>query len=445
MIINMLILKNFNKVFSSIFVIVILFFINFYLAAKASGLKQCCDAVAYFNESVYIFSGDKNIAQAHNYGYPLFIKLLTALGADSTLKISLVTDLLLLISACYFVKTCKKYFNLKSSSLYTIVLISCVPISYGFSGFLLTEALIAPLFFILLNLLIVNQFATSEKLWIITYLLIMVTASYSWMVRPALLWLPIFLLVWLSFTNKTRLAQITAKFAMGVFTILIVAIPQYLLVTTQPQKFQRPWLDGVLHLNLAQGQSEWSKNIYRYATNLSPCGAPPFNFSPNNLSYEQAMSNQYEYSIFELLKSFLLHLFSGWDALPGPSYIQDISYLPWILVTLFSGFFLSAPIILFYLVFFRRVPFKIPERRSALLWLALFLASQIFLLNTATEFRFNLFGWMVSGFIWIYLISTLREHLRIKPILMISFILTISVLVVGQYTLNLSNVWKNCI
>lgn len=441
----MLMLKNLNRVFNSIYFIVILFSINFYLAAKASGLKQCCDAVAYFNESVYIFSGDKNIAQAHNYGYPLFIKLLTALGADSTLKISVATDLLLLISACYFVKTCKKYFNITSSSLYSLVLIFCVPISYGFSGFLLTEALIAPLFFILLNLLVVNQFAASEKLRILTYSLIMVTASYAWMVRPALLWLPIFLLVWLSFTSKTSLAQVTAKIAIGVFTMLMIALPQYVLVTTQPQKFLRPWLDGVLHLNLAQGQSEWSRNIYRYATNLSTCGAPPFNFSPSNLSYEQAMSNQYDYNTFELLKSYLLHLFSGWDALPGPSYIQDISYLPWILVTLFSGFFLSAPIILFYLVFFKRVPLKTPEKRSALLLLAMFLASQMFLLNTATEFRFNLFGWMVSGFIWIYLTSTLKEHLKIKPILMISFILTISVVVVGQYTLNLSNVWKNCI
>ena len=441
----MLMLKNLNKVFNSIYLIVILFSINFYLAAKASGLKQCCDAVAYFNESVYIFSGDKNIAQAHNYGYPLFIKLLTALGADSTLKISVATDLLLLISACYFVKTCKKYFNITSSSLYSLVLIFCVPISYGFSGFLLTEALIAPLFFILLNLLVVNQFTTSEKIRILTYSLIMVTASYAWMVRPALLWLPIFLLVWLSFTSKTSLAQVTAKIAIGVFTMLMIALPQYVLVTTQPQKFLRPWLDGVLHLNLAQGQSEWSRNIYRYATNLSTCGAPPFNFSPNNLSYEQAMSNQYDYSTFELLKSYLLHLFSGWDALPGPSYIQDISYLPWILVTLFSGFFLSAPILLFYLVFLKRVPLKTPVKRSALLLLALFLGSQMLLLNTATEFRFNLFGWMVSGLIWINLASFLKAHLKMKSILLMSLILTFSVLIIGQYTLNLSDVWKSCI
>jgi hypothetical protein len=441
----MLILKNLNKLLSSIYLIVILFSINFFLAAKASGLKQCCDAVAYFNESVYIFSGDKNIAPAHNYGYPLFIKLLTALGADSTLKISVATDLLLLISACYFVKTCKKYFNIKSTSLYSLVLIFCVPISYGFSGFLLTEALIAPLFFILLNLLVVNQFATSEKIRTLTYLLIMVTASYAWMVRPALLWLPIFLLVWLSFTSKTSLAQVTAKIAIGVFTMFMIVLPQYVLVTTQPQKFLRPWLDGILHLNLAQGQSEWSRNIYRYATNLSTCGAPPFNFSPHNLSYEQAMSNQYDYNTFELLKSYLLHLFSGWDALPGPSYIQDISYFPWILVTLFSGFFLSGLLILLYLLFFKRVPLRAPEKKFAFLLLALFLASQLLLLNTATEFRFNLFGWMISGFIWIFMTSFLKVHLRVKLIFLMSFILTISVLVIGQYTLNLSDVWKNCI
>jgi hypothetical protein len=441
----MLTLKNVNKIFSNIYFIAILFSINVYLAAKASGLKQCCDAVAYFNESVYIFAGDKNIAQAHNYGFPLFIKLLTALGADTTIKISIVTDLLLLISAFYFVKTCKKYFNLEYSSLYSLVLIFCVPISYGYSGFLLTEALIAPLSFLLLNLLVVNQFTTSKKARIITYLLIMVTASFAWMVRPALLWLPVFLLVWLSFISKTSFAEMIKRIALGIFTMLIISLPQYVLVTTQPQKFLRPWLDGVLHLNLAQGQSEWSRNIYRYATNLSTCGAPPFNFSPNNLSYEQAMSNQYDYNTFEVLKSYLLHLFSGWDALPGPSYIQDISYFPWILVTLFSGFFLSGPLILLYLLFFKRVSLKAPEKKFLFLLLALFSVSQLLLLNTATEFRFNLFGWMISGFIWIYMTSILKVHLRIKLIFLMSFILTISVLFIGQYTLNLSDVWKNCI
>jgi hypothetical protein len=440
----MLTLNNTNKAFSNIYFIVAVFSINVYLAARASGLKQCCDAVAYFNESVYIFTGQKNIAQAHNYGYPLFVKFITALGADTTRKISIVTVLILLSLACYFVKTCKTYFNFKSNSLYFFVLVFCLPISYGYSGFLLTEALIAPLFFLLLNLFIVNNFATSEKTRMFTYLLIMATASFAWMVRPALLWLPIFLLVWLSFTGKTNFAQIIIKITLGFFTILFISLPQYVLVTTQPQKILRPWLDGVLHLNLAQGQSEWSRNIYRYATNLSTCGAPPFNFSPNDLTYEQAMNNQYDYSIFEVFKSFLLHLFSGWDALPGPSYIQEISYFPWILVTLFSGFFLSGPLILLYLLFFKRVLLRTTEKKFVLLLLALFLASQLLLLNTATEFRFNLFGWMISGFIWIFMTSFLKVHIRIKLILLMSFILTIIVLVIGQYTLNLSDVWKNC-
>lgn len=442
---NMLMPKKLDKVLSNIYFIVSLLSINIYLAAKASGLKQCCDAVAYFNESVYIFTGDKNIAQAHNYGYPLFLKLLTVLGADTTLKISILTNLLLVISACFFVKTCKKYLHIGSNSLYSLVLIFCVPISYGYSGFLLTEALIAPLFFLLLNLLVINQFTTNEKARMFTYLLIMVTASFAWMVRPALLWLPFFLLVWLSSSNKTNLTQVIVKNTLGIFIIVIVALPQYVLVTTQPQKFLRPWLDGVLHLNLAQGQNEWSRNIYRYATNLSTCGSPPFNFSPNNLTYEQAISNQYDYSTLYVIKSFLLHLFSGWDALPGPSYIQEISYLPWILVTLFSGLFISAPLILLYLVFFKRVALKVLDKKFVLLVLALFFASQMSLLNTATEFRFNLFGWLVSGFIWIYLTSFLRAHLRMKPILLVSSILTFSVLIVGQYTLNLSGVWKSCI
>jgi hypothetical protein len=157
------------------------------------------------------------------------------------------------------------------------------------------------------------------------------------------------------------------------------------------------------------------------------------------------MNNEYSYSVFERLQTYLFHIVSGWDALPGPSYIQSISYFPWILVTFFAGFFISAPVILSFLVFSKRTKLQNTERKFAFTLLSIFLVTQIVLLNTATEFRFNILGWMVSGLIWIFLIAVLKVNLKSKPIVLLVFILTLAVISIGQYTLNISDVWKNCV
>jgi hypothetical protein len=162
------------------------------------------------------------------------------------------------------------------------------------------------------------------------------------------------------------------------------------------------------------------------------------------LSIENALRVNYDYSFIETLKSFLLHFVSGWDALPGPSYIQELSFFPWIFVTLFSGLFIAGPMILLYFAIVKKTYFQNNEKRFALFLLLVFNASQLALLNTATEFRFNLLGWMVSGLIWIFVVSVLKDYLKLKPIALLIIILTLGVIIIGQYTLNLSEVWKNC-
>ena len=438
-------IKFLNKIINSLYLIGLLVFINIYLAGKASKLSQCCDVQSYINDSFNIFGGKIDTSTLHNYGYPTFIKVISYLGAKTNYKIAVMSVSLLLISALLFAKTCKKYFMIKNNYLYSTVLVFCIPISYGFSGFFLTEAITPILFFLLLNLIVITYFNSSTNTKTIEYLLIIAISSFTWMVRPAYLWLPFFLIFWLNLTDKTNLANILKKLALGLVTIIIIALPQYISVTTQPTKYSRPILDGVLRLNLAQGQTEWSKNIYRYATNVSSCGTQSLNFSPNNLTIGQATNENYSYNIFEMFKTYLLHIVSGWDALPGPSYIQSISYFPWIFVTIFSGFFIASPIVLLFLLFSKRANLQNTERKFAFTLLALFLASQIVLLNTATEFRFNIFGWMVSGLIWIFLIAVLKVNLKTKPTVILILILTLTVVTIGQYTLNLSDVWRNCV
>ena len=339
---------------------------------------------------------------------------------------------------------------IKTNFLYSTVLIFCFPLSYGFSGFFLTEAITPILLFSLLSLIVITYFNNSTNTKTIEYLLIIAISSFTWMARPAYLWLPFFLLIWLNLPYKTSVVKIFQRLLLGLSTIIIIALPQYIAVSTQPTKYLRPIFDGVLRLNLAQGQTQWSKNFYRYATNVSSCGVDgtaggPIHFSPKNLTYEQAMNNEYSYSVFERLQTYLFHIVSGWDALPGPSYIQSISYFPWILVTFFAGFFISAPVILSFLVFSKRTKLQNTERKFAFTLLSIFLVTQIVLLNTATEFRFNILGWMVSGLIWIFLIAVLKVNLKSKPIVLLVFILTLAVISIGQYTLNISDVWKNCV
>lgn len=446
----MKIVKYISKIISSLYFIVFLILVNIYLAGTASKLKQCCDVESYIKDSYNIFGGKVDTSFLQNYGYATFIKLVNYLGANTNYKIAVISVSLLLISALLFAKTCNKYFLIKTNSLYSTVLIFCLPISYGFSGFFLTEAITPILFFLLLNLIVITYFNSSTKTKTIEYLSIVAISSFAWMVRPALLWLPIFFIIWLNLSNKTSLSSILKRLVLGLSTIIIVALPQYISATIQPTKYFRPILDGVLRLNLAQDQTRWSKNFYRYATNVSSCGTDgiggeSFHFSPNKLTMDQALNNDYSYNLFDTFKAYLFHIVSGWDALPGPSYIQSISYFPWILVTLLAGFFIAAPILLLFLVFSKKINLQRTERKFAFTLLALFFASQAVLLNTATEFRFNIFGWMVSGLIWIFLISVLKVNLRTKPVMILIILLTLSVIAIGQYTLNLSDVWKNCI
>ena len=414
-----------------------------FFSAKNSSLSQCCDAEQYTWDAQNIF-GVNEIQPWHNYGYGLFLHILFALGIKTRLAVAIFQSIILIISAFYFTKVYSTHFQINFKFLYTLVLLFCLPISYGFSAFFLTEALVFPALFILFGLsvgLFENVAVKSKK---DKYLLIIGIVTFIWMIRPALIWLPILFMALL--TVKYDASKKLNRFVKGILVLAVITLPQYLLAKNTIMEFnKRPFADGVLHLNLAKAQSDWSLNYYRYATNLSGCGYPRLNFSPVDITGEQATTYTGDYSFIQKLYTYLQHIVSGWDALPGISYINHFTWLPWIFITFVSGFFICAPIILAYLLFSNKKYFSNIKKIPAYRLLIIFLVTQAVLINTATEFRFNIIGWFVCGVIWIYLYKNFRSIIRVRYILLLSISLSTIVLVLGQLALNASEIWQKCL
>lgn len=421
----------------------VLILLTIFFSAKNSRLAQCCDAEQYTWDAQNIF-GVNEIHPWHNYGYGFFLHILFSLGIKTRLAVSIVQSMILIISAFYFTKVYSKHFQINFKYLYTLVLLFCLPFSYGFSAFFLTEALVLPALFILVSLSVglfsgeVNKFKKDK------YLIIIAVATFIWMIRPALIWLPILFIALL--TIKYDATNKLIRFIKGILVLVLITIPQYLLARNTIIDFNKqPFIDGVLHLNLAKVQSDWSLNYYRYATNLSGCGDPRLNFSPVDITGEQATTYIGDYNFIQKLYTYLQHIVSGWDALPGISYISNFSWFPWIFITLASGFFICSPIILAYLLFSNKKFFVNVNKVPAYRLLIIFLVTQAVLVNTATEFRFNIMGWLICGLIWIYLYRNFKSIIKIKYVVFLSTTITVLIVVLGQLALNTSDIWKICL
>ena len=154
------------------------------------------------------------------------------------------------------------------------------------------------------------------------------------------------------------------------------------------------------------------------------------------------------------------HLVSGWDPLPSPTYMSSWTVSPWIFVTLVSGFVVAAPLL--------ACSWLAAETRS--LWagwrlrtesvvdmsrfafaasvagvLVFFGVTQFELMRTATEFRFNLMGWLSGGACLVLLIAAGWPPRRLL-VLYVGMSVTLSavILIIGQMTLDYSAYWLQC-
>ena len=289
------------------------------------------------------------------------------------------------------------------------------------------------------------------------------------MTRPALIWVPVVvgllvgLMVLASMVllrtrhhdlsvrppSLLRVASLIAAFLFGVaFTLL-------------PQLAFDSRSGDLLKLDLASGQAQGSVTVWRYATNHSGCGPAGLGFSPLSIDLGPIRSGQIVTPASALwgLTTSVAHLVSGWDPLPSPTYASSLSVSPWILVTLVSGFVRAAPLF--------ACSWLVAEMRS--LWAGwrrdksavrvsqlAFVASvagvlvfvgvtQLQLVKTATEFRYNLMGWLGAGVCLVFLIAS-GWLSRKRLVLYAGMSVTISavILIIGQMTLDYSAYWLQC-
>ena len=419
----------------------LLIFLNIFLAHKSSKMPQCCDALIYQSDAKALFSNGY-FYELHNYLYPLLLRIFMIFDIQSRGTVAFAQCLLLLISGFILRKRIRVFFPKHDPVTYPVILSFLLPFSYGFSGYYLSEALTLPLLLIYVSEVIVKIYSKAKMF---NNLKLIGLSTLLWMTRPAYLWLPIFTLIFILLTEKANFRDKIIGFFVYVTSILVVIFPQYLIsISPGSNNKDRPFINGVLHLNLASAQSSWSNNYYRYATNLSGCGESlMFNFSPQGLTGENALNYIYEYNQIEKLKAWLLHFVSGWDALPGISYVADISYFPWIFVTLFSGVFILGPILVLSNLATKKKYSNQNDGYFLKYIVYLFMFSQLSLLNTAAEFRFNILGWILGLISWLTVLKSQKQNIRM--VIFFATVITSIIIFIGLHTLNYSPIWRNCL
>jgi hypothetical protein len=232
-------------------------------------------------------------------------------------------------------------------------------------------------------------------------------------------------------------------------------------------------LDGnisdALKLNLAGGQGQASLIEWRYATNLTGyttnhpgCGPAAVVFSPLTSDIWSIVNGTVRVPSSPLwtMATNVAHLVSGWDPLPSPTYMSSWSVFPWILVTLVSGFVVAGPLLAcsglvtearsMWAGWRLRTESAVDMSRFAFVasllgLLALFGVTEIALLRTATEFRYNVMAWLIGGACLVFLIASgWMSRTRLVRYVGTSLALSAVILIIGQMTLNYSQFWLEC-
>jgi 4-amino-4-deoxy-L-arabinose transferase-like glycosyltransferase len=304
-----------------------------------------------------------------------------------------------------------------------VSLVALLPAA-AWSGYWLTEAIATPIILALISCWLL--FAMRPRPLVAGA--IGTLSAMAWMSRPALVWLPplVALGLLVALRREPSRRRKVSSVALALVGVVAVALPQWLIT---------PNLDQLLHLSLARLQTGAAPLVFRYATNLSGCGDAAMVFSPltNQVSSIADGSVQAPNSIKWRVTTSVAHVVSGWDARPSPTYAAVLSEWPWLAVTLLSGFVILAPLKL-----------AADERRretaiAAFGLLALFLVTQAQLVTTATEFRFNLIGWMVGGVSLVVIGRSIdRRYFAFAATL------TALIVLIGQFTLRYSPAWNAC-
>lgn len=427
----------------------------FLLALYGTGQPQCCDAEGYSKEATALSTRGLlpgSLSAQHNYLYPAFIALLRAAGIDGRIGIGIAQVMLLALSAVLVAIVIGRVFRTERWTVFLPILLGTILLpAAAWSGYWLSEALAAPVLLLVLCFWIaIAEIVAFRSLP--TTLLIMLAfglvSGAAWMVRPALMWVPaIGGLLAFAAAALYRTGDLTPRLATAAlvgfafaFGLVLVALPQ-LVISGDVQ--------SALKLDLARAQSAWAPAMWRYATNLSGCGPPALAFSPltDDAAAILKRTVTIPVSFAWSADAAIAHLVSGWDALPSPTYATKLSLNPWVLVTLVSGFFIVSPFVGLRRAFDRSgSPVSTVRHRDVFVALFIFFTiAETLLLFTATEFRFNVAGWLTGG-VCLALLVGLRvvDRASIVRVVMLASIVGLLVFVVGQMTMHMSDIWIAC-
>jgi hypothetical protein len=444
------------------------------LGLRSIASPQAGDTIVYGTESSRISSGDWSwLAGAHNYLYPAFLAVLHSLGLWTRLRVGIVQIALLYLASFVLVAVLTRCFHVRFISASVVICGIAILPAAAWSGYWLSEGLAAPVLLLVIALwvltchrVLLSPGAMSTAAIVFGLGLV---SGFAWMARPALIWVPVavgLLTGLMIVTSMLSLAQnhdpsVRLPSSLRALT-LVVAFLFGVALAVVPQLARDASLAHLLKLNLASMQAHGSSVIWRYSTNLSGCGPEELGFSPLSNSVALLVSKRITApdSILWTLTTSVAHLVSGWDPRPSPSYATVLSSRPWIFVTLASGFVCTAPLFAAsWLVAQIRLAWagwrardgvaidmsRVAFAASIAGILVFFAATEFELTRTATEFRFNLMGWLSGGACIVCLMAA-GWLTRTKLALYVGISLAISVVVViiGEMTLDYSSYWLQC-
>ena len=441
------------------------------LGVRSTGALQAGDTALYAQEALQTAAGDVSwLAGVHNFVYPAFLALLHALGLWSRLWVGVVQIALLYSASLVLMLVLSRCLRLRLVSTGVVVCGVVILPAAAWSGYWLSESLAAPLLLVVLALWVLTCYRVLIRPAALstaaTICALGLASGLAWMTRPALIWVPavVGLMVGLMILASMLLAGtrghgLTARLPLWAVSLMAAFLAGAALAVIPQLALDRN-IGHLLKLDLAGGQFQGSSVVWRFNSNFSGCGPPPLVFSPLSGDVGTLAQMVTPRSPLWGLTGVAAHLVSGWDPLPSPTYMTSFSVYPWILVTLVSGFVCAAPFVASYrlaaegrsLWADRRLRGEVPVDISRFAFAAsvagtvvFFGVTQLELLMTGTEFRFNLLGWLSAAVCLVFLIASgWLSRKRLALLLGVGVTMSAFILIIGQMTLFYSPYWIQC-
>lgn len=429
----------------------------FLISLSISKLKQSGDTEVYLAEAqkikelgVFPNGNQTWLSTFHNYLYPFTLHLLESIGLGSRFWVVFFQVGLAFLSVLFTRKVFAVAFGIRVKTVQRVLWLALLLPVISNSGYHLTEGFAIPCILVYISLIVcLTRNDYSENRWRFVWDLstFNLFSGLIWMIRPQLFWVGVLSIPITIFLLLFNCKNCIKRFQTSVFSLLlsisiltVVVAPQVLIA--RPHQTA---INALFHFDDLKGVIRGERSMYRYYSNLTGCGPSPIIFSPYAQTYEGALNNPINDSLAARINKFVSTLVSGWDTYPQPiTYITNSGFSFWSLTSFLPGFFILS------CVRFIKMSMKVKLIRGSHkdVWkyslASLFIVSQLQLGLTHGEYRYNLFGLILSI---VFSISYFPRNNFSDVRKDASKILGLNLLIflAGQTTISLSNIWLECI